>query len=225
MKTFVCRPAMGAAITALVAVFLVPSAAHAQSVDPLGDFLSTYTGAKNGDLDVLTADVLFTGPNFVLTTTLAGNVGTTPGALYVWGFDRGAGTARFSPALANTENIKFDAAVTLRPDTTLTIARIGGTTTNLGAGSVIISGNRMTATIAASELPTTGLAPSQYTFNLWPRLGSGNNNQSSDFAPNSTNVPVIAAAAPEPGTLLLFAFAVPVPFAGFITRRRRCKAF
>lgn len=225
MKTFVCR-SIAAASLALASMLLVPAASHAQSIDPLGDFLSTYTaGAKNGDLDVLTADVLFTGSNFVLTTTLADNVklpgdtGFQTGVLYVWGFDRGAGTARFSPALANTENIKFDSVVTMRPDTTLTVTRIGGTTTQFGAGAVTINGNRLTATIAASELPTTGFVLSQYTYNLWPRLGAGNNNQISDFAPDNTNVRV-AVAAPEPGTLPLMSLLLTFPLIGLLTRRR-----
>lgn len=206
---------------AAAALLFVAAPGHAQISDGADDFLLSYTGPKNGDLDVLSANVIYDGSFFTLTSTQNGVIGTTAGALYVWGFDRGAGIARFSPALANTENILFDSVITLRPDTTASITRIGGTTTNLSAGAVTINGATMTARIAASELPSLGLDPTRYTWNLWPRVGTGNNNQISDFAPNTFNVRV-TSTIPEPSTALLMApFAAVPALLGSIRRRRK----
>src|SRR5262249_35978017 len=58
--------------------------------DPAGDFLTTFTtGPRNGDLDVLSAEVLFDGTNFTFTSTENGPIGTTDGSVFVWGVDRG----------------------------------------------------------------------------------------------------------------------------------------
>ena len=68
------------------------SAAHADTVvDPAGDFLATYTGPLDGDLDVLSAGAVQNGTDVVLTATMNGDIGTTPGAVYVFGVNRGAG--------------------------------------------------------------------------------------------------------------------------------------
>ena len=150
--------------------------------DPAGDFVAGYAAAPAGDVDVRTFEAVYDGTNFVLTTTLAGPVGTTPGAFYVFGFNRGIGTARF-PAIA--PGVLFDVAVAARPDGTASIG-----TTALPAGSVAISGNELRVTVPASLLPPQGFSPAQYTVNLWPRVGSGNNNQISDFAPDNSNAPV-----------------------------------
>src|SRR5260370_31938564 len=80
-------------------VCLLSSSSYAQPIDdPLGDFLfDTYVGPLNGDLDVLSAEVTFTGPEFIFSGTMAEDIFTTPEAIYVWGVDRGIGakTAHF----------------------------------------------------------------------------------------------------------------------------------
>lgn len=184
--------------------------------DPANDFISTYAGLKNPDVDVLSASVAFDGTDYIFETTMAGNIGQSDGALYVWGFNRGAGTARFSPAIPGTEDILFDSVVIMRPDTTLTVNRIvGGGSTNFGIGTVSITGATMTARVAATELPTQGFALSDYTYNLWPRIGSGNNNQISDFAPDNTNAKV--DVVPEPVTMTAMAVGLMA-----MLRRRSC---
>jgi hypothetical protein len=68
-------------------------------VDPAGDFIPSFVGPRNADLDVLTSEVTLQGSQFVFSTRLAGSVGITSGSLYVLGLDRGEGTSRF-PVIA-----------------------------------------------------------------------------------------------------------------------------
>ena len=158
--------------------------------DATGDFLASYTGPKGADLDVVEAEVTYTGSTFVLTSMQAGAVGTTAGGFYVWGIDRGRGTSRF-PDIA--PGVRFDAVVIVRPDGTGTVTDLTSgaapVSTPLPAGSVVISGSRITATVAAALLPTQGAAPAAYTANLWPRL-AGTTAAISDFAPDNRNAPV-----------------------------------
>ena len=61
--------------------------------DPANDFLGTYTGPLNGDLDVLSANVRFdqASSQLVFEATLNGAIGTSPHAVYIFGIDRGWG--------------------------------------------------------------------------------------------------------------------------------------
>src|SRR3569832_2235943 len=63
--------------------------------DPTGDFVPAYTGPKSGDMDVVFIQGAYNGVTIRLDATLNGAPGTTAGGGYVWGFQRGAGTARF----------------------------------------------------------------------------------------------------------------------------------
>ena len=96
------RSALHASVVpALLATLLLaaPNTARATIIDPAGDFLPTYTGPKDPGLDVISANVTLVGGQFVLTATMAGPIAplltSLPGALFVWGVDRGAGTQRF----------------------------------------------------------------------------------------------------------------------------------
>jgi PEP-CTERM motif len=181
--------------------------AHAQGIgDAAGDFLPTYTGPQNGDVDVLGAFVGYNPGNdtFNFSGSFAGAVGTTAGAFYVWGLDRGTGTERFlagSPSLG--AGVKFDAVVFLRPDGTARVTTfVGavGTGVEIGAGTATIAGNTISGSISGALLGSTGFAKSDYTWNLWPRTGASSNTIS-DFAPDGTNVAV--AVVPEPATFAL----------------------
>lgn len=158
--------------------------------DGTGDFLASFTGPRNADLDVTRGEVTLDGNNFVFTSTSAGQIGTTPGALFVWGVNRGSGTARFGDL---APGVVFDAVVVVQPDGTSRVVDLTTnppTPTTLPAGSVVASGGNLTVTVPASLLPTKGFDPASFTVNLWPRVGVGNNNQISDFAPDNRNVPV-----------------------------------
>ena len=158
--------------------------------DATGDFLAGFIGPKNADLDVVRGEVSFDGQNFVFESTSAGATGTTPGALFVWGVNCGAGTARFSDI---APGVLFDAVVVIRADGTgqvVDLTTTPPTPTPLPTGSISISGANLRAQVPASLLASRGVQPAQYTVNFWPRVGTGNNNQISDFAPDNSNVPV-----------------------------------
>ncbi len=187
---------------ALTATLSLPSAAKAVIIsDPVGDFLPTYAGAKGGDLDVVSSEVSLNGSQLFFSTTLAAAVGTTPGASYVFGLDRGQGTQRLAAGTPSVgAGVFFDSVVILRPDGTAQFNDIinpANSITALSGGSTI-SGNRISGTYDISQFPSTGFAPSAYTWNLWPRVTIAGNTGISDFAPNASNASV---SVPEPGNI------------------------
>jgi hypothetical protein len=172
--------------------------------DPAGDFLSTFTtGPRNGDLDVLSAEVFFDGTNFTFTSTENGPVGETDGSFFVWGIDRGLHQAFFG---AFRPGVLFDVVVVLQPDHTglvVDFSPVGAAPpVSLAPGSVTVNGNTITGIVPASFLPTRGLQPADYQVNFWPRVGldPSNNAQISDFAPENSDVGV--TLNPEPSTAL-----------------------
>ena len=169
--------------------------------DPIGDFLPSYTGAKNGDLDVVSSFVTYNAGSdtFFFSGTMNDAIGTTSTAFYVWGLDRGTGTARFG-ALA--DHVLFDSVVILRLDGSATVNLLPGAT--VVAGAATFAGNTISASISGALLPGAGFAKSAYTWNLWPRDSVPvGNAQISDFAPDNSNVAV--AEVPEPSTVALLA--------------------
>jgi len=201
------------------ALLFAPSLARATTItDPAGDFLSTFTGPHNGDMDVLSVGAVDNATQVTLTANLAGPIGTTPGGIYVIGVNRGGGQPLLTFGTPSVgAGVNFDAVIVLNP--------AGGSIVNLllptaqppePLTSVTFSGSTFTAVVPFSLLPTNGFAPSQYLYNLWPRNGLGSNVQISDFAPNASS---FAASAPEPGTwaLLLLGFGA----LGAVSRRRR----
>ena len=188
--------------------------------DPVGDFLPSYIASGRpigADLDVVSAEVIYqpTLNRFQFIGTMAGAIGTTPAAggespLYVWGIDRGQGTERFlagTPSIG--DGVAFDSVFILRPDgsATVNLLGLGGGGTNFAIGAALISGNTISAFLDESFLPSRGKAFGDYTWNLWPRFGAGQNAQISDFAPNEAAGAIDAANArvtiPEPSSLAL----------------------
>ena len=213
------RAVPGAALLAMAAVALAQPAEAGAITDPAGAFLSTYTGAKNGDLDVLSAFATYDGANFHIGATLNGAVGTTASSLYVFGFNRGAGTNNFSAIGA--PGVVFDAVITLT-GAGVTGGRdfVAGTTLTLPAGAATISGNSFQITVPGTLLPSEGLAPAAYGVNLWPRDATQVGNAAiSDFAPDNSDFLIGAATVPEPVSLSLLASGV--SGAAVVRRRRR----
>lgn len=194
-------------------------------IDPAGDFLDTYTGAQNGDMDILTASARLDGADFQLSAVLNGTVGSTTNGLYVFGVDRGAGTARFNTGPTPVgANILWDAVVVLLPGQVLRVVNFqpagAPVITNLTSG-ISVNGNSLALTAPLSLLPSRGFLPEDYVFSMWtrqrvnPAFDSGNF-EIADFAPNAGG---FTASVPEPGTwaMLILGFAG----VGLAVRRRR----
>jgi len=181
----------------------LPLASHALDgiTDPKGGFLATFGGSSaSTDLDVLAATVLYNASTdtFTLKATLDGNVGSTATGLYVWGVNRGAGTAGFATSLG-LAGVRFDRVILLNANGTGTVGGAGA----LPAGSVLVSGHNITATVSGALLPSTGFGNKlDYTFNLWPRDTAFTGIAAiSDFAPNNANF--TATPVPEPASAAL----------------------
>lgn len=201
-----------------------PSLASPQA-DAAGDFLASYTGPQNGDLDILSASVRFDGSHFHLSSTVNGAVGTTPGALYVWGINRGAGLPRLTfgaPSLGGT--VPFDAVAVMFPDglgRAVTLPIAGPPSITQLPGLVSVNGSTISASFQASHFPTNGFAPEDYVFTLWSRARvtpsvDGANSEIADFAPNLGGM---TASVPDPETwaLMVIGFGA----MGAMLRRRR----
>ncbi|GDY00190.1 hypothetical protein LBMAG48_25930 [Phycisphaerae bacterium] len=202
-------------VAAALAMLAGTSAFGALITDAQGDLINGFTSAANADLDVLTAEAIYNNVNntFTFTATVAGNVGTTATASYVWGVNRGAGTAGF--AANGLTNVLFDRVVRLVPGGTSQIAGGGLPAINLDPGAVSFSGTTITAVVSANLLPSTGFTFSNYTVNLWPRTTAPAGFAGiSDFAPDSSNAAV--TVVPAPASLGVFA-----GVAGLVLRRRR----
>ena len=202
MKTY--RLAIGACLALLAA-----PAAAVTVIDPVGDFLPTFVGPNNADLDVTAFSVAFDGTNFLLSGSLAGNILASDTPLYVIGVNTGSGLIAPFAGIGEP-NVRFNQVVLISGATGAGTLGANSLTTN-------ITGNAFSVIVPASLLPSTGFLPQQYGFNLWPRLGLGNNNQISDFAPQNAMLSI--APVPEPSTwgLMLLGFAA----VGVAVRRRR----
>lgn len=192
------KSTVSAAALASTLAFLAGTNASAAIInDAQGDLINGFTSAANADLDVLLAEAIYNNVDntFTFNATLAGNVGTTATASYVWGVNRGAGTAGF--AANGLPNVLFDRVVRLVPGGTSQIAGGGLPAINLDPGSVVINGATISAVIPGSLLPSTGFALSNYTVNLWPRTTAPAGFAGiSDFAPDTNNASVTVIPAP-----------------------------
>lgn len=210
------------ALAVALAISALAATAHAATeTDPVGDFLATYTGPQNGDVDVTSVGALDDGTNVTLTATFNGTIGTTPGAAYVLGVDRGAGLPLFTfqtPSVG--AGVIFDAVAILLPGGGSFVAGLLPTmTAPIALSGVTFSGSTVTAVIPLADLPSNGFAPAQYRYDLWPRVGLDptDNRQIADFAPDAST---FTASVPEPAAwaLMIAGFGL---VGGLLRRRAR----
>lgn len=202
-----------AALALVAAVGLAGEAKAGPITDPAGDFLPTYTGSKTGAYDVLIAGGTFDGTTFHLFATLAGPVSGSPGTpLYVWGINTGTGVNNF--ANVNNANVTFNRVFTLNAAAVTSNVSVTG----------FINGRDVGINVPLSILTSTGFAPQDFLWNLWPRDTSapagaapvGTASAISDFAPD--NAVARFDIIPEPATLVVFGA---VAAAGALGSRRR----
>jgi len=195
--------ALSAVVTGLIVFTAMPAKAAPRS-DATGDFLTSFDGPHAGDLDVTSVDARRSGQIVTLTADLAGALGTTADAAFVWGINRGAGVEPFPNFDPPTgQGIFFDAYVILAADGTGTLTNLlTGKAQALDPASINVKGSRITVSLDASLLPSEGFAFGDYLYNFWPRFAPGgvvptNNRQISDFAPDDKS---FAAGVPEPAS-------------------------
>src|SRR5215204_5043057 len=217
--------------TAFVLLASAP-AARATVIDPAGDFLATYTGPQDTDLDVLSGDIAFDGTSFSFRATVAGAIDATPGQLYAWGIDRGTGTPRIDllrdPDIA--PNILADAVIVMFPNgalTVVTIPVIGAPTFTNFVGGTTVLGDTLSATVPLSLLFPTGFEPEDYNFGFWSRLRvdpavDGTNHEIADFLAGSGALN--ARVVPEPATWLTILLGFGLTGGAMRSVRRRNRA-
>jgi len=165
-----------------LATILVTGPAFATTVTTSTGFLPTYVGPQNGDVDILSASATIDGADLVLSATADAPIGTTPGAVYVWGVNTEGAGAPAPFASHGFGNVLFNNAITVNP-----AAPTAGVT---------VSHDTITDVIAISSLTNVLLSPAQFGISLWPVAGAGFT-AFSEFVPgNGTFTPGV----PEPAT-------------------------
>ena len=182
--------------------------AHAQALpflDASNDFLPSYTGAKDADLDVLQADVVIDpqAQTITFSGTLRGNIDPRSPNLYVFGVDRGRGAVGrdlvFQGPIGGEPKIGsrvlWDAAAVLTATgQALFFDALNPGFVPLPNVPVTITGNQITATLPLTLFASQGFKLKEYTYNLWPRSGSSlANTFVPDFAPDNGVAPVSIA--------------------------------
>jgi hypothetical protein len=165
-------------------------------VDPVGDFVATYDGPQNPDLDVTSFSVNFdtVANNFLLNAVFAGAINPSGPGFYVVGVNTGTPTLNF--ASLGLPGVTFNKVIVIQKDGS---AAIGPSSLASLGGSVTVNGDHFDALVPLSALlPATGADPLHFGFNIWPRGGTPAQLKQpiSDFAPDNA----VLASVPEAST-------------------------
>ena len=184
--------------------------------------LASFTGPFNPDVNIVSAGAEFNGSAFTFEVNVAGPVGTTAGAAYVFGINTGTNLAAFAPFMIGEGNVLFDTAVILQAGgPSLVFDVLTNSVENLiPSGDVTVHGDTIDAVVPASLIPSLGgFFPNQYQVDLWSRVGlnGADKTQLADFAPNNTDIPF---ETPEPASVALFGLGL----AGLVVLARRRRA-
>jgi hypothetical protein len=190
---------------ALCVAGIAGSAQALPFLDASEDLLSSYTGPKDSDLDVLQADVVIDAlaQTITFSGTMRGTIDPRSPKLYVFGIDRGAGATGGSlvfhgplggePTIG--QGVMWDSALVLTAaGQALFFDVLNPGLVPLPNVAVAISGNQIKATAPLSLFPSRGFKLKEYTYNVWPRSElSLANTVVSDFAPDNGNAAVSIA--------------------------------
>jgi hypothetical protein len=181
---------------ALATALSAPSMAS-PAIDARSDFLSTYGGPRDADLDARVADVRVDphAGTVTLFAIMAGPIDRASGKFFVFGIDRGRGEVGrdlvFQGPLGGEPKIgpgvRWDAAVgILANGQAVFFDALNPAVIPLHDVSVRIDGSEVSATVPLSLFPSQGLDVDDYTFNFWPRSQlSLANTTVSDFLPDN----------------------------------------
>lgn len=160
-----------------------------------GVFYANYTGDKRPALDVGQATGEFSASlqRFYLTAKMADAVVSGNDNFYVWGVDRGGATLAPFPG---EPRVIFNSVVVVHvfPNGTFTgvVNLIPGPSTPLPSGNVFVGDAKVSVTVPAALLPSTGISPQAYLWNLWPRAAVGGPpSQIASFAPENEMAPML----------------------------------
>ncbi|MDB5497372.1 MAG: hypothetical protein JWP28_1403 [Phenylobacterium sp.] len=173
-----------------LAAILATTPAFATTVTTSTGFLPTYVGPQNGDVDIASATAFIQGGNLVLSATAKAPIGTTAGAIYVWGVNTEGAAAPAPFTIDGFDKVFFNDTVVVNPAAP--------------AAGVTISGDTITDVVAISSLKNVTVSPEQFGISLWPVVGSGFT-AFSEFVPGNFTF----TAVPEPGSwaLMIVGFA------------------
>jgi hypothetical protein len=148
----------GAAFMALA----VAAPAHAVT-DPVGDFLPTYVGPQDADLDVIEFRVTFNSADnaFNIFAAMAGDIDPSSPGLYAIGVNTGTGVIQPFADIGNP-NVIFNQVVV--------VLQTGGAFVGANPLNANLFGNAFTVSVPLALLPSTGFAPTEYGWNIWPRI-------------------------------------------------------
>ena len=186
---------------ALIPLMISSPALAATVFDATGDILPSFTGTGSPDLDVTSFSVQFNSVTntFLLGASFAGAIDPSLAGFYVIGVDTGVGAIRPFGNIGEP-NVVFDQVIVVQ--------KTGSAVLSGNALKATVVGNLFTLSVPSAFLPSTGFAPQDFGFNIWPREGSTvtGNNQITDFAPNNALLTptgaLLTPAVPEPATWL-----------------------
>ena len=157
-------------------------------------FYEDYVGPRLAQLDVVkaTGELLRDG-SFRFVGVNQGVIDPNVRATYVIGVDR-SGHVPTGP-FPGRPDIRFDATVVIKivpgQSPTVTVTDLANkTSTTVQNSNLQISGRKIEVVIAGSLLPSTGLAPSQFRYDFWPKDGLPGSTNIASFAPDFHDIRV-----------------------------------
>jgi PEP-CTERM motif len=163
--------------------------------DPINDYLPSYAGLIESDLDLTSFTVSYNAVTqvFTLGGTVSAVINPANKGQYFIGVNTGAGA--FAPfASIGQPLVAVDQAVIINQDGTGSLNGMP-----LALSDISISGNSFSANVALILLPTTGATADHYQFSLWSRASAILGNLGiADFAPENALLSI--APVPEAGT-------------------------
>ncbi len=168
---------------------------------PSGTYYALATGPLRPSLDVIGATGAYntSAATITLRAKLAAPVVLGGPNYYVWGLDRGGAT--FAP-FPGEPKVLFNVVIveTVQAngsyDSVVSTLGTGALSTTLPPTATAIANDTIAVTFPASLVPSTGLSPNAYLWNLWPRSGVGAadaKTQLASFAPENAVLPLVVA--------------------------------